>query len=646
MNVFRIPFLCLYVALSLVFCGCSDDNSGVEVKDAELPSLVGDYSLEARTLRGELIADTDFVAESVILFELDSSLSVTDSLEGSFSAAASTKDSLPFSFPDRNYKSPYVLVAVNGYYRNGKTKTPSTFRLVSDISRHWFVTVSLLSDLEAPRVLYLCREKFFPFAAAKRKAAQEVLLQFEMNSTLLDVESRSLNDSAFNRAAFFVPYYALSLENRDSAFVTAKYKFADDLRTDGVWNDSLAKLRAADYFLSWKMAGVKLKSQTSCPDEYYDKFVQNVYELVECNAENQRTRFLDTLAASEFHGDTVICAYDAQKRENLWRLMTAQEIRLGYCGPGEAALRTLPDSNGIYYTCDSLAPYWHLASRKESLNAQWGVCDKSDDGHFGVYRDTFYRCSAGYWSREGDSLNVFFDYCTASREGETIARGNVKYTCRNAKWTLATSTEIFRYDLNQVIRNDSLESHKRDDSSDVYIYVIPFGGVRYYYTGRPDSAGSRIDSIVYDSSGVKYKVLQLGKKLWINEPVVSGAASMKQASVDEIMLLAAVNGDALNASSSVPALIPLNQTYLYGFSTFDGAADSTLSGLLPSLYIGYTKSGVSKSAEVSFYWSSVALNSNAAYCVYMNSGGIASARFVKSNKNAAFVQPRCVRDFL
>ena len=312
MNVFRIPFLCLYVALSLVFCGCSDDNSGVEVKDAELPSLVGDYSLEARTLRGELIADTDFVAESVILFELDSSLSVTDSLEGSFSAAASIKDSLPFSFPDRNYKSPYVLIAVNGYYWNGKTKTPSAFRLVSDISRHWFVTVSLLSDLETPRVLYLCREKLFPFAAAKRKAAQEVLLQFEMNSALLDVESRSLNDSAFNRAAFFVPYYALSLENLDSAFVTAKDKFADDLRTDGVWNDSLAKLRAADYFLSWKMAGVKLKSLTSGPDEYYDKFVQNVYELVECNAENQRTRFLDTRAASEFHGDTVICAYDAQ----------------------------------------------------------------------------------------------------------------------------------------------------------------------------------------------------------------------------------------------------------------------------------------------------------------------------------------------
>ena len=672
MNVFRIPFLCLYAVLSLIFCGCSDDNSGVEVKDAELPSLAGDYSLEARALRGELFADTDFVAQSVTLFELDSSLSVKDSLKGSISVVStSNHDSVMFSFPVCDYESPYVLVSVNGYYQNGENKAPAAFRLVSDISRHWTINVSLLSDLETPRVFYLCQKKLLPFAAAKQKAAWDLFSQFEMNATLQDAESRSPDSTGVFRAAFFVPYYALSLGNLDSAFVTAKDKFADDLKTDGVWNDSLAKLRAADYFLSWKMAGVKLKSQTSCSDEYYDKFERSVHHLGECDAENLRTRFVDTITASKFYGDTVICAYDSKKRANLWRLMTAQETRLGYCGPGEAAPRTLPDSDGIYYTCDSLAPYWHLASRKESLNAQWGFCDKSDGGHFGVYRDTFYRCSAGYWFREDDSLNVFFDYCTASREGETNARGNVKYTCRNGKWTLATSAEIFRYDLNQVIRNDSLESRKRDDSSAAYVYVVPFGGVRYYYTGHPDSVGSRIDSIVYDSSGVKYKVLQLGKKLWINEPIVSGTASMKQASVDKIMLLAAVNGDALNSSSSVPALIPLNPTYLYGFSTFDGAAavcpsgfrlpdttewraairsgssaDSTLSGLFPSLYIGYTKSGVSKSAEVSFYWSSVALNSNAAYCVYMNSEGIASARFVKSNKNAAFVQPRCVRDFL
>ena len=669
MSAFHKSLLCLYAAIALVLCGCSEDLK-TEINDAVLPSLAGNYSLEARLLYGELIADSAFTPQSVTLFELDSSLAVTDSLAGSISVvSASGYDSVSFSFPRRDYESPYALVSVNGYYGNDSATAPASFRLVSDISRHATLKVSLLSDLETPRVFYLCQKKLFPFAAAKQKAAKDLLLQFKINPPLQDVENRVFDDSEDIRAAFFVPYYALSLGKLDSAFVAAKNDFAEDLEMEGTWNDSLAMLRAADYFIAGNMAGVKVKTQKSCSGKYYDAIVRSVYKLSECNTKTLRTRFLDTLAASKFYGDTAICAYDSRNRADLWRLMTAQEVRLGYCGPGEAVLRTILDVDGACYTCDSLTPYWHSASRQESLNTQWGTCDKSDSGHFGVYQNTFYRCSAGRWNWEPDSLNVFFDYCTASREGETIARGNVRYTCRKAKWSLATSTEVFNYDFKRAIQTSSLESRKRDDSSDVYIYVVPYGGIHYYYTGHPDSAGSKMDSIVYDSSGAQYNVLQLGKKLWINDTIVARPSWMEGTSVDEIMLLAAVDGDSL--ASSFPAILPFDRGYREGYSTFDSAAagcpsgfhvpdttewraaiqsgssaGSALSSLFPLLYIVYVKDGEQKYTEASFYWSSVALNSNAAYCVYVLAGNIASARIGKCNKKAALVQTRCVRDFL
>lgn len=288
-----------------------------------------------------------------------------------------------FSIENIALDYPYVLLEVNGYYRNevtGKKSKGSIFmKAIADVSGQSKVNINLLTHLEYERVQTLVEQNNMSIEEAKRQADREIFAAFYADVDYDKVEHLSIFGNGDGDAALLAINVLLLGNESEADFMARFATMGQDFAADGVWNDSLLKIKIADFACeasrsgklaeirqnieSWKIADVP-------PFEtYVNRFWVNQYGLGECNTSNlgMRKLFVDGTESSVFRDSAFKCT------ENGWAPYSNNEVY----------------SKSVEDEC--------TAENEGEVKVVWVGNPK-----YGY--DTYNRCESGLWVRGNISL--------------------------------------------------------------------------------------------------------------------------------------------------------------------------------------------------------------------------------------------------
>ena len=275
--------LSLSLALGLFLAACStDDPSGAQ------KSFGG--SIEGVSQKGPVL-----VGSSVTLQELNgkSLLQTGKSFKGQV-----LNDEGEFSIENVNLESPYVLLEVNGYFRNEVTGKKSNGQVImkalADVGGESRVNVNLLTHLEYERVQVLMEQKDLSIAEAKREADREIFAAFYDEGDYDNVERLNIFGSGEGDAALLAINVLLLGNDSEAGFMERFAKLGEDLAADGEWNDSLLKAEVADFACEASLTGrlpeirknIEAWNIGAVPafEPYVNRFWENLYGLGKCDA--------------------------------------------------------------------------------------------------------------------------------------------------------------------------------------------------------------------------------------------------------------------------------------------------------------------------------------------------------------------------
>jgi uncharacterized protein (TIGR02145 family) len=298
--------LSLSLALGLFLAACStDDPSGAQ------KSFGG--SIEGVSQKGPVL-----VGSSVTLQELDgkSLLQTGKSFKGSV-----LNDKGEFTIEDVNLESPFVLLEVNGYFRNevtgNKSNGPVFMKALADIKGEPRVNINLLTHLEYERVQVLMEQKELSIAQAKREADREIFAAFYDDGDYDNVEHLNIFGNGEGDAALLAINVLLLGDDSEADFMERFAKLGEDLAADGVWNDSLLKAEVADFACEVSLAGRLSEIRSNIAawkignvpafEPYVNRFWEDLYGLGKCDVSNAGQGKKVKYAASRFDGLEFTC---------------------------------------------------------------------------------------------------------------------------------------------------------------------------------------------------------------------------------------------------------------------------------------------------------------------------------------------------
>ena len=383
----------LILLVGTFFWACSSEN--VSSSNDALDGIVNGVSQKGPFLEGS----------SVTMQELDGkSLAQT----GKSFKGKVINDRGDFSIENVSLDHPYALLEVNGYYRNevtGKKSNGSIFmKALADVSKQPKVNINLLTHLEYERVQTLMEQNNMSIEEAKRQADREIFAAFYADVDYDKVEHLSIFGNGEGDAALLAINVLLLGEESEVDFMERFVSIGQDLAVDGVWNDSLLKIKIADFACeasrsgklaeirrnieSWKIADVPSF------ETYVNRFWANQYRLGKCDASNlgMRKLFVDSTESSVFQDSAFKCS------ENGW----------------------IPDPSNEAYS-RSIAEKCSLENEGE-IKAVW-------EGNPKYGYINFCRCKGGLWVSEDirltcDTAGVQVgDLCRRTRVVGTFAAG-------------------------------------------------------------------------------------------------------------------------------------------------------------------------------------------------------------------------------
>ena len=299
--------------LGILLWGCSSENvsGGNETFDGNVIGV---------TQKGPFLEGS-----SVTMQELDGkSLAQT----GKSFKGKVVNDRGDFSIENVALDHPYVLLEVNGYYRNevtGKKSNGSIFmKALADVSKQPKVNINLLTHLEYERVQTLMEQNNMSIEEAKRQADREIFAAFYADVDYDKVEHLSIFGNGEGDAALLAINVLLLGEESEADFMERFVTVGQDLAADGVWNDSLLRIKIADFAcqasISGKLAKIRKNIESwkiaNVPafETYVNRFWTNQYGLGKCDASNlgMRKLFVDDSRSSVFQESVFKCS------ENGW----------------------------------------------------------------------------------------------------------------------------------------------------------------------------------------------------------------------------------------------------------------------------------------------------------------------------------------
>ena len=447
----------LILLVGMFFWACSSEN--VSGGNEALDGMINGVSQKGPFLEGS----------SVTMQELDeNSLAQT----GKSFKGKVVNDRGDFSIENVALDHPYVLLEVNGYYRNevtGKKSNGSIFmKALADVSKQPKVNINLLTHLEYERVQTLMEQNNMSIEEAKQQADSEIFAAFYADVDYDKVEYLNIFGNSEGDAALLAINVLLLGEESDASFMERFALMGQDFAADGVWNDSLLKMKIADFACkanrsgklaeirknieSWKIADVPAF------ETYVNRFWTNQYGLGKCDASNlgMRKLFIDDSRSSAFQDSAFKCT------ENGWAPYSSNEVYsksvdVECTAKNEGEVNVVWEGNAKYggYTysrCEKgLWVGGDIRLTCDTAGVQVGdLCHKT--GTMNIFRASmpnsgppeyvFVYAGDGVWMEVQDYFEMT-KKCTAENEGDkekfVVGKGadviTSYYACSNGEWT-------------------------------------------------------------------------------------------------------------------------------------------------------------------------------------------------------------------
>jgi len=221
-------FLFLGMFISILLWSCSKDN---DHKEEVIP-------VQKSKLSGVVEKGPFVNGSTVTVYELDENLNQTGK---SFSSTTNSEGEFEIS-NTMDFISQYIKVSINGFYFNEITnrlsEAPITLEALADVKDKDRVNANLITHLEAKRVLFLVKNRNFPFNEAKKIAQKELLSSFLIKDKTIVAENTTItgNDTPANIliaiSSIMLEYVDKSNE-KEAYFTQLINDFRDDLEDDG-----------------------------------------------------------------------------------------------------------------------------------------------------------------------------------------------------------------------------------------------------------------------------------------------------------------------------------------------------------------------------------------------------------------------------
>ncbi len=154
-----------------------------------------------------------------------------------------TRDDGMYKFATIDLASQYSMIVFDGYYRNPVTgfnsNAPINMKMLTDMRKRSVVNVNLLTHLEYDRVYNLVISDNLSVKQAKKRARYEIMNHFHMDTTgVSDPEDLMMLDTAAGSAELLALTVLLQGDRSEADFMEIVTEFADDIVSDGKWDDA------------------------------------------------------------------------------------------------------------------------------------------------------------------------------------------------------------------------------------------------------------------------------------------------------------------------------------------------------------------------------------------------------------------------
>ena len=299
---------------ALLFIGCSSSDdvaSGTSIDKGIVAHE--EWKIEGVSQKGPFITGSTV---NVLELEENSMLQT-----GKIFKSSIKSDKGDFAISGSALVSPYVLLEVDGYYRNEitgkKSSSPLTLNAIVDLSNREKANVNLLTHLEYERVMYLVSDgKSVP--EAKAQAEKEILSTMAMNESEEAFEDLNIFESGEENAKLLAISILLQGDEDVAEFTERLAKFAIEMGQSGSWKDSLTKTAIADWACDRKQRNMyaiirenilKWGITDSLPDfeKYANMFWADNYGLGKCSDSNKGDTAQNTNPLSKRTGEKFAC---------------------------------------------------------------------------------------------------------------------------------------------------------------------------------------------------------------------------------------------------------------------------------------------------------------------------------------------------
>lgn len=298
--------------------------------NAELPLDSEAVAVSLDSLTGVSQKGPFIKGAAVYLYELENGYTLKQT-NGNF-VSHITRDDGRYKFTARNLVSQYVMLMVNGNYRNevtGKVSAdPIQLKAISNMLMHKTANVNLLTHLEFERVYYLVTKEKYTVLQAKRKAQKEILSEFgielEKNSDAEDMDVFGKSDAD---AALLAISILLQGERTEDDLVALLTEMSNEFADDGVWKgdraDSL-RVEMADWAFGQNLAkfrknveGWGLSDEVGNFEKYINSFIAKVYGINVCSEVSTEAQRVAN-KKSRFYGRTYQCYKGSESNGVTW----------------------------------------------------------------------------------------------------------------------------------------------------------------------------------------------------------------------------------------------------------------------------------------------------------------------------------------
>ena len=318
---------------STVTVACGDSTMVIDLNvglpadtleaDSERVAITFD-SLTGYTQKGPFLKGS-----TVYLYELSDGRTLKQT-NGNFTSVI-TRDDGRYKFSARDLVSQYAMVVVDGSYRNEvtgeKSDAPIRLRALTDMRKHADANINLLTHLEFDRVHYLVTHEKKTVKQAKKQAQKEIFKAFNFDTTGVSGSSEDLDVFGDSDADAALLAISILLQGDGSAndLSVILTLIANDMETDGVWDDSASKAQIADWAFNADAAGRfanfrknvrrwRLSSTVPPFEKFIRNFYEGVYNFSSCDGTKNpfgTVKYVQ-VTLSEYYADSL---YDIQRSQ-------------------------------------------------------------------------------------------------------------------------------------------------------------------------------------------------------------------------------------------------------------------------------------------------------------------------------------------